>query len=61
MFEKPQQGLPRATEFGDFVEDERNGVLNTPIGIFLDPVTDLEEADRGSDDKLAATGLLIAC
>jgi hypothetical protein len=38
-----------------------NGFLNTSIGIFLDLVTGLYEADRGSDDKLATAGLLVAC
>src|SRR5260370_38107997 len=36
------------------------GFLDTAIGILLEPVADLHEADRGSDDEFAAPGLLIA-
>lgn len=30
---EPQQRLPRGPEFLDLVEDERNGVLHTPVRI----------------------------
>src|SRR3984893_1654997 len=54
------KGLPDTAEFGDLVEDEDDGFLDTAIGILLEPVADLHEADRGSDDEFAAPGLLIA-
>src|SRR6202163_2448294 len=60
MLDEPEQGLPDTAEFGDLVEDEDDGFLDTAIGILLEPVADLHEADRGSDDEFAAPGLLIA-
>src|ERR1700682_3877671 len=60
MLDEPEQGLPDTAEFGDLVEDEDDGLLDTAIGILLEPVADLHEADRGSDDEFAAPGLLIA-
>src|ERR1700738_4127344 len=60
MLDEPEQGLPDTAEFGDLVEDENDGFLDTAIGILLEPVADLHEADRGSDDEFAAPGLLIA-
>jgi len=38
-------------EFGHLVEDEDDGLPDTAIGILLEPVADLHEADRGSDDE----------
>src|SRR5258708_1114696 len=58
--DEPEQGLPDTAEFGHLVEDEDDGFLDTAIGILLEPVADLHEADRGSDDEFAAPGLLIA-
>src|SRR5882724_11290345 len=60
MLDEPEQGLPDTAEFGDLAEDEDDGFLDTAIGILLEPVADLHEADRGSDDEFAAPGLLIA-
>src|ERR1700688_3600804 len=60
MLDEPEQGLPDTAEFGDLVEDEDDGFLDTAIGILLEPVADLHEADRSSDDEFAAPGLLIA-
>src|SRR5258708_3071422 len=60
MLDEPEQGLPDTAEFGDLVEDEDDGLLDAAIGILLEPVADLHEADRGSDDEFAAPGLLIA-
>src|ERR1700693_5874450 len=60
MLDEPEQGLPDTAEFGHLVEDEDDGFLDAAIGILLEPVADLHEADRGSDDKFAAPGLLIA-
>src|SRR5260370_9815173 len=58
--DEPEEGLPDAAEFGHRGEDEDDGLLDTAIGILLEPVADLHEADRGSDDEFAAPGLLIA-
>src|SRR6266849_969881 len=60
MLDEPEQGLPDTAEFGHLVEDEDDGFLDTAIGILLEPVADLHEADRGSDDEFATPGLLIA-
>src|ERR1700680_2321884 len=60
MLDEPEQGLPDTAELGDLVEDENDGFLDTAIGILLEPVADLHEADRSSDDEFAAPGLLIA-
>src|SRR5260221_11947979 len=57
MLDEPEQGLPDTAEFGHLVEDEDDGFLDTAIGILLEPVADLHEADRGSDDEFAAPGL----
>ncbi|MGO7675486.1 hypothetical protein ACC685_37030, partial [Rhizobium ruizarguesonis] len=32
MFEEPKERLPCTANFGDFVEDQRNGVLDSPVG-----------------------------
>jgi hypothetical protein len=60
MLDEPEQGLPNTAELGHLVEDEDDGLLDTAIGILLEPVADLHEADWGRDDKFAAPGLLIA-
>src|SRR5258707_7837654 len=60
MLDEPEQGLPDTAEFGDLVEDEDDGLLDAAIGILLEPVADLHEADRGSDNEFAAPGLLYA-
>src|SRR5712672_1201033 len=60
MLDEPEQGWPDTAEFGHLVEDEDDGFLDTAIGILLEPVADLHEADRGSDDEFATPGLLIA-
>ena len=60
VLEEPEQGLPGAAELGHLVEDESDGLLDTTVGVLLEPVAGLHEADRGGDDQLAATGLLVA-
>src|SRR5258706_11939731 len=60
MLDEPEQGLPNTAELGDLVEDEDDGLLDTAIGILLEPVAGLHEADRRSDDEFAAPGLPIA-
>ena len=57
---EPQQGLPHAAKFGHLVEHQNDRLLNTPVGILLQPVAGLHEADRRADDKFAASGLLVA-
>src|SRR6266403_1030226 len=42
------------------LDEPEQGFLDTAIGILLEPVADLHEADRGSDDEFATPGLLIA-
>src|SRR6266404_8974709 len=60
VLDEPEQGLPDTAEFRHLVEDENDGFLDTAIGILLESVADLHEADRGRDDKFAAPGLLMA-
>ena len=55
MLMEPQQGLPRAAEFGHLVEHQRDRPLNAPVGILLEPVAGLHEADRRADDEFAAS------
>jgi hypothetical protein len=45
MLVEPQQGLSGASEFFDFVENERDRFLNAPIRIFFEPVADFYVAD----------------
>lgn len=56
-----QQRLPRGPEFLDLDEDERNGVLHTPVWILLVTITDLHKADGRGHNQFAAAGLLVAC
>ena len=60
MLDEPEQGLPDTAEFGHLVEDEDDGFLDTAIGILLEPVARLHEANRGGDDKFTPAGLLVA-
>ena len=53
MLDEPEQDLPDTAELGDLVEDENDGFLDTAIGILLEPVADLHEADRGRDHEFA--------
>lgn len=56
---KPKQGPSGAAQFLNFVEDQRNGLLDTPVRILLVPVARLHETDWRRDDKLAPPGLLV--
>ncbi len=56
VLEEPEQGLPGTAEFGHLVEDERYGLLNSAIGILLDPVANFYKADRGSNNTFAPSG-----
>ena len=61
MFKEPHEGLPRASQLDDLIEDQTYGILHAAIRIFLEPVGDLHEADGSGDDKFAAPCLLVAC
>jgi hypothetical protein len=60
VLEEPEQRLPDAAQLGDLVDDEADGVLHPAVRVLLQSVTDLDEPDRGRDDKFAAPGLLVA-
>src|SRR5271166_771753 len=60
MLVEPQQALSRAAEFGHLVEHQRDRLLNPSVGILLQSVAGLHEADRCADDEFAAAGLLVA-
>ena len=60
MLEKPEQGLSYAAELGDLVDGEPDRRLHAPVGILLQTVADLDEANRRTDDELASPGLLVA-
>jgi hypothetical protein len=54
VLEEPEQRLPYAAEFSDLVDREPDCRLDAPIGVLLQPIARLDEADRRGDDKLAA-------
>ncbi len=56
---EPEQCLARAAEFGDLGEHEADRLLYTPIGILLEPIPRLHEADRRDDDQFASPCLLV--
>lgn len=60
MLKEPHQGLPSAAEFCDLVEHQSDGFLDAAVGILLEPVPGLHEADRRRNDQFAAPGLLVA-
>ena len=49
---EPQQRLAGAAELGHLVEHQPDRLLHAPIRILLQPVADLDEADRGGDHHL---------
>src|SRR3954454_4806047 len=61
VLKEPEEGLAYAAQFGDLVDGEADRRLDAPVGVLLQPVADLDEADRGRNDKLAAACLLMAC
>src|SRR3954471_5831849 len=62
VLQEPEEGLAYAAQFGDLVDGEADRRrLDAPVGVLLQPVADLDEADRGRHDKLAAACLLMAC
>src|SRR6516165_7106910 len=61
MLVEPQQSLACAAEFQHLVEDQRDGLLHTAIGILLVVVAGLDEAHWRADDELATARLLVAC
>src|SRR4051794_6590581 len=61
VLQEPEEGLASAAQFGDLVDGEADRRLDAPVGVLLQPVADLDEADRGRHDQLAAACLLMAC
>ncbi|HEX6688789.1 MAG TPA: hypothetical protein VF085_09010 [Solirubrobacterales bacterium] len=56
----PQVDLADRLQVAELVEHERDGLLDTAIGILLDPIVRaLEVADRHGEEELAAAGLLL--
>ena len=60
VLEEPKQRLPHTAKFGDLVDGERDRRLDTTVGILLQPVAHLNEANRRGDDEFTAPCLLIA-
>ncbi len=60
MLQEPEQSLSGAAKLGHLVEDEGDGLLDAAVGILLEPVAGLHEADGGRDDQLATPRLLVA-
>src|SRR5271169_3691782 len=60
MLVEPEQSLPGAAEFQDFIEDHADGLLHAAVRVLLVAIAGLHEAHRGADDELAATRLLVS-
>lgn len=60
MLEEPHQGLTGAAERGDLVEHKDDRLLHAAVGILLEPIPDLYEADRCRDHEFATACLLVA-
>jgi hypothetical protein len=60
VLEEPKKRLPDTAKFGDLVDGECDRRLDTTVGIFLQPVTHLKEADRGGDNEVTTPRFLIA-
>jgi hypothetical protein len=61
LLQVPQQRLAYASKLADFVDGQLDCRLDPPVGILLQPIAHLDEADRSSNDELAAPSLLVAC
>ena len=59
MLVEPEQRLPGAAEFQNFVEDQTNGLLHAAVWVFLVAITCLHKPHRRADDEFAAARLLI--
>src|SRR5216683_2378740 len=59
MFMEPEQCLAGAAKFDDLGEHKADRLLHPPIGILLEPIPRLHEADRRGDDQLASARLLV--
>ena len=55
-----EEGLPYAAQLRHLLDGELDSRLNTPVGIFFQPVAHFDETDRRSHHQLAATRLLVA-
>jgi hypothetical protein len=60
MLEEPHQGLAGAAEFRGLVEHHDDRLLHAAVGILLNPIPGLHEADRGCNNEFATAGPLIA-
>ena len=58
MFMKPQQRLPRAAEFADFLENQFDRRLDAPVRILLQTIDRFHEADGRINDEFAAPRFL---
>ena len=58
---EPQERLARAAQLCDLVEDQRDGLLNPPVGIFLQLDAGLHEADGRGHDEFASPRFLLSC
>ena len=59
VFQKPQQRLTGTAQLLNLVENQRNGLLNPAVRVFLQTITVLHIADRCGHDQLTALGLLV--
>src|SRR5919202_5760502 len=53
VLEEPQERLPDAAQLGDLVDDQPDRRLHPAVRVLLQPVADLDEADRGRDHEPA--------
>ncbi len=60
MLVEPEQSLPGAAEFQDFIEDQADGLLHAAVRVLLIAIAGLHEAHRRADDEFAATGVPVA-
>src|SRR5262252_2872794 len=60
MLVEPEQSLPGAAQFQDFVEHHADRLLHAAVGVFLVVIARLHEAYRRADDEFAAPRLLIS-
>jgi len=60
MLQEPEQSLANTAEFGDLVDGELDRSLDAPVGIYLQPVAYLDEADWRRDDEFAPPRFLVA-
>src|SRR5271166_621119 len=57
---EPEQSLPGAAEFQDFVEDQADGLLHAPVRVLLIAIAGLHEPHGSADNEFAAARLLVS-